>query len=304
MRIDTKVILVTRRTRFEDLIAQYNTEEQAAFVIQSRGCDFNDYRIEYTTYEASLKKVEAELKCSARVQRLDREFLSSFVFDPQDIVVVVGQDGLVANTLKYLNGQPVIAVNPDPKRFDGALLPFSVNDIGLILTDVISKKFKSKQITMAKAALNDGQELIAVNDFFIGPRYQTSSLYELTVDGRTEVQSSSGIIVSTGLGSTGWFKSILAGAKGIMGVNNQAESSMAWDADRLKFAVREPFPSQATGTELVFGELMSQSKMKVSSQMAGNGVIFSDGMVDDFLDFNSGTEVTLGLFESKGTLVI
>ena len=35
----------------------------------------------------------------------------------EDIVVVVGQDGLVANTLKYLQGQPVIAVNPD--RSDG-----------------------------------------------------------------------------------------------------------------------------------------------------------------------------------------
>ena len=220
MSTDSKAIIVTRRTRLEELIAQYNTEDQAAFVIESRGSDFNDYRIEYTTYEASVKQVEAELKCSARVQRLDRTFLPNFIFGPQDIVVVLGQDGLVANTLKYLDGQPVIAVNPDPKRFDGVLLPFSVKDIGLIFSDIISQQYRSKQITMAKAELNDGQELIAVNDLFIGPRYQTSARYEITLDGRTEVQSSSGIIVSTGLGSTGWFKSILAGAKGIETILN------------------------------------------------------------------------------------
>ena len=304
MSIDTKVILVTRQTRYEELIAQYNTEEQAAFVIQSRGSDFNDYRVEYTTYQSSVRQLETKLKRSARVQRLDREFLANFIFGPKDIVVVVGQDGLVANTLKYLNGQPVIAVNPDPKRFDGVLLPFSVNDIGLIFSDIIRNNFKSKKITMAKASLNDGQELIAVNDLFIGPRYQTSARYELTLDGRTEMQSSSGIIVSTGLGSTGWFKSILTGAKGVLGTSDQSEEVMAWDTDRLRFAVREPFPSQVTGTELVFGELVPQSMMKVSSQISGNGVIFSDGMVDDFLGFNSGTEATIGLFESKGNLVI
>ena len=304
MSADNKVILVTRRTRLEELVAQYNTEEQAAFVITSRGSEFEDYRIEHNTYMESVKKVEAELKRSARVQRLERGFLPNFIFGPQDTVVVVGQDGLVANTLKYLNGQPVIAINPDPARFDGTLLPFAVENTKAIFADVISERYQSKQITMAKATLNDGQELIGVNDLFIGPRIQISARYELSIDGESEVQSSSGIIVSTGLGSTGWLKSIVAGAAGVLGRKRKEESVMEWDARKLKFAVREPFPSQATGVDIVFGEITQKSEMKVSSLMAGNGVIFSDGMVDDAIEFNSGSEVSIGIAQHQGVIVV
>ncbi len=309
MKNDTKVVLVTRRTRYDELIAQYNTEAQAEFVVNSRGAcsggeSFDEYRLEHQRYFESLSEVETALQNIARVQILDRQFLSNFIFGPKDIVVVVGQDGLVANTLKYLNGQPVVAINPEPKRYDGVLLPFQVRDTQNIVNDVIRQQFSSKQITMAKATLNDGQELLAVNDLFIGPRFQTSARYELTLGKITEVQSSSGIIVSTGLGSTGWMKSILAGAAGVSG-NSQANSiSMEWHADFLQFAVREPFPSQTTGVDIVFGKVDKQHPMTVASRMPNNGVIFSDGMVDDVVEFNSGAIVNLGLAEQHGLLVV
>ncbi|KZX76084.1 hypothetical protein A3715_22200 [Oleiphilus sp. HI0009] len=155
---------------------------------------------------------------------------------------------------------------------------------------------------MAKATLNDGQELLAVNDLFIGPRYQTSARYEIQVDGKREVQSSSGIIISTGLGSTGWLKSVVAGASGVIGGSREIDASFAWDTNQLKFAVREPFPSQTTGTELVYGSVETESSMTVSSLMSGNGVIFSDGMVDDYLEFNSGAFLNIGVAAMIGNL--
>jgi len=47
----------------------------------------------------------------------------------------------------------------------------------LILADVINFRSKSKVITMTKVTLNDGQELLTVNDIFIGPCYHTSVRY-------------------------------------------------------------------------------------------------------------------------------
>ena len=38
--------------------------------------------------------------------------LDRFLFEPDDLVVIVGQDGLVANVSKYLDGQPVVGINP------------------------------------------------------------------------------------------------------------------------------------------------------------------------------------------------
>ncbi|MGI1679513.1 MAG: sugar kinase [Cellvibrionaceae bacterium] len=300
----TKVVLITRRTRMEELIAQYNTEAQAEFVVNSRGDDFAEYRLEHVHYYESINAVKESLQRLARVQEVERGFLPNFMFGPQDIVVVVGQDGLVANTLKYLSGQPVIAINPEPTRYDGILLPFQVKDTTQILNDVIKKAFNRQHITMAKATLNDGQELLAVNDFFIGPRFQTSARYELNVGGRSEVQSSSGIIISTGLGSTGWMKSIIAGARGVVGSKDINAFSMAWDDDFLQYAVREPFPSQTTGVELVFGKIDQENPMSIASRMPNNGVIFSDGMVEDVVEFISGTVVSLTTAKDVGILVV
>jgi hypothetical protein len=38
--------------------------------------------------------------------------------------------------------------------------------------------------------------------------------------------------------------------------------------------------------------------------MAENGVIFSDGIEKDFLEFNSGTKATIGVAEKHGALVV
>ncbi|MCG8672766.1 MAG: hypothetical protein MI867_25420, partial [Pseudomonadales bacterium] len=124
MSTDRKVVLITRKTRYEELIEQYNTESQAAFVIESRGDSFKEYKQEHSEYHDAIYDVSKSIQQCCRLQAIDRLFLPNFIFGKDDIIVVIGQDGLVANALKYLQGQAVIAINPDPTRYDGMLLPF------------------------------------------------------------------------------------------------------------------------------------------------------------------------------------
>ena len=65
-----------------------------------------------------------ELELGYPVRSIDRTFLPNFDFGRCVLVVVVGPDGLVANTAKYVGDLPIIGVNPDPRRNDGVLLPF------------------------------------------------------------------------------------------------------------------------------------------------------------------------------------
>lgn len=303
------IVLVVRKTRLEDLVARFNTVEQARFYVEHLGADFSDYEAEQTTYHAAIRTAEATLNRFGRVQKLDRSFLPSFLFPPQCLVIVLGQDGLVANTLKYLNGQAVIGVNPDPKRWDGVLLPFGVTDLAVIAPEALAEKRKTKSVTMARAKLSDGQELHAVNDLFIGPRTHVSARYQLQLGDKQEVHSSSGIIVSTGLGSTGWFKSLISGAIGIAGGASTPDLAklqargFAWDAPHLYFTVREPFPSKTTQANLVFGKVADKKLLRIVSQMPDYGVIFSDGIEKDYLEFNSGMEAQIGIAEKHGRLV-
>lgn len=307
---ENKLILVTRHTRLDELISRFNTVDQAKFYVEHLGADFSDYLLERETYRSSLAEAQSTLEKLGRVQVIDRSFLPNFLFAKSDTVVVLGQDGLVANTLKYLSQQVVVGVNPDPRRWDGVLLPFVVSDLRLIIPEVFAAKRSIKEVTMAKAELNNRQTLYAVNDLFIGPKSHISARYTIRKGDYEEKHSSSGIIVSTGLGSTGWFKSLLAGAVGVTNelarkhLKVDVPSSFAWDANYLYFTVREPFPSKTSSASLVFGTITNEQPLILLSQMAENGVIFSDGIENDFLEFNSGTEATITTAERKGRLVV
>ena len=327
---DNKIVLVTRPTRLAELVARFNSVAQSRFYIEHQGSDFSDYQREDEAYCAVLDKTQTILAQLSRVQVVDRSFLPNFVFGPEDTVVALGQDGLVANTIKYLNGQQVIGVNPDPARWDGKLLPFKVGDLTEIVPEVFAHRRKTKSVTMAKASLNNGQVMYAVNDLFIGFKSHGSARYVIRSGESTETQSSSGVIISTGLGSTGWFKSLIAGATAVtrsagwilgqptatdpilhapnrkLGTHAQVElrSEFPWDANYLYFTVREPFPTRTTGASLVFGSVSHKTPLILESQMAENGVIFSDGIEKDFLEFNSGTRATIGVAERRGVLVV
>jgi len=199
---DRKIILVTRRTRLQELVARYNTVEQAHFQAEHLGMDFGDFMEEDRIHQAAIIQVEESLKSHGRLQRLDRGFLPNFLFPPQCLVVVLGQDGLVANTLKYLDGQQVMAINPDPARWEGVLLPFAVADVPRVIHEVLRERRNVREVAMGRARLSDGQELLAVNDFFVGARSHVSARYEIALGDLVERQSSSGVIISTGLGST------------------------------------------------------------------------------------------------------
>ncbi len=305
---DRKVVLVTRRTRLEELVSRHHTLAQARFYLEHLHADFSDYLAENAAYARSLAQVVGSLQAWGRYQLVDRMYLPNFVFAPSDIVVALGQDGMVANTMKYLAGQPLIGVNPEPSRWDGLLLPFEPDGLMALLGDVACDKRPIRAVTMAEVRLADGQVLRAVNDLFIGPRTHTSALYEIEHGAIREVQSSSGIIVATGLGSTAWLKSIVTGsialAQAVSGRTSQGGyAAKAWDSDTLTFAVREPFPTRTSQTSLVFGEVSSEQPLKVRSRMPENGVIFSDGMDTDFLRFTAGMEAIVGLASERGRLV-
>jgi NAD kinase len=306
--VERKVILVTRRSRLEDLLVRFNTREQARFYVEHLGADFGDYVLEHDTYQDAKRVVVQALEAHGRFQVIDRAFLPNFLFGPHDVVLALGQDGVVANTLKYLNGHPLAGINPDPKRWDGVLLRWEPHAVSSALPALLKEKVILRDVTMGEARFADGQTLYAVNDFFVGPKSHTSARYEIRLNDHKEVQSSSGIIVSTGLGSTGWMRSVITGSCAVAA--EAAHHPLPWKfrgrdwSDRnLQFAVREPFPSRSTQATLVSGSVGEREALVVTSLMAENGVIFSDGIEADFLAFNAGTTVEIRVADRIGKLV-
>jgi len=306
-----KIVIVTRKTALEELIERFNSEAQARFYIERLGGQFEHYADAHTAFHQSRTLLEASLP-QIRCQWLDRSFLANFLFGPKDLVIVLGQDGLVVNTAKYLIDQPLLAFNPDPIRIDGVLLPFAIEQCSEILNQVAAGQYAVDRLTMAQASLNTGETILAVNDLFIGYATHASARYQIMHRQREESQSSSGIIVSTGAGSTGWSRSILTGASAIiedieqMPIEGHARQSYRFDyrADCLKYYVREPFISRSSQASLVTGLITPEAPLIVTSQMPSRGVIFSDGVEQDYLTFVSGTTATISVANRKVSLIV
>jgi NAD kinase len=310
------VIIVTRNTELDDLVRRFNTRAQAKFYLQQAGQSFDAIQEAHDKHQAVLKQVGLAIPNTVKSQTISRELVPRFMFGDEDLVITVGQDGLVSNTAKYLDGQPILAVNPDPDRFDGLLLPFTADTVEqqLYLSLFGSRDDESvndtmRQVTMARASMPDGQSLLAFNDFFIGANSHVSARYTIEIEDRRENQSSSGIIVSTGAGSTGWLQSVYAGAAGVIEalggrvVPPANRGRLAWDSDYLVYSVREPFPSKATQVNLVHGTVDRARPLRITSRMPTNGVIFSDGIESDYLEFNSGAELTIDTADTKARLI-
>ncbi len=304
-----RIVLITRKTRLEGLIERFNTKSQAQFYIEHSGGDFQQYQDEHDVYKEALGRLRKQIDFGLKILVSDIGYVPNVLFTNKDLIITIGQDGLVANTAKYVGEQPIVAINPDPKRFDGILLPFAVSESRRAVSQVLEERSKICQITLAEARLNDGQSLLAFNDLYVGVNTHTSARYHLSWNGKEESQSSSGIIISTGAGSTGWLSSIVnmtAGMATFLGQKprKDLQLKMEWDSPNLVFVVREPFASRHSQASIVAGKIKRGHKLTLESNIPSGGCIFSDGVHADFLNFNAGTIAEIGVADHCARLVV
>ena len=298
-------IIVKNKTRLESLIERFNTRAQAKFYIERLGGDFEDYESEHERFQNSITSLQIQLSKLIKNKTIERSFLPSYIFSEKNLIVVVGQDGLVANCAKYSQGCPIIAVNPDKDRFDGVLLPFDTSDFTHGVEHVLTNRYNHKKVRFAEARLNDGQRLLAFNDLFVGAASHVSARYRISFNHSSEEHSSSGVIISTSIGSTGWMSSMFNMAYGLTNLfeGKERQRKPELKESELLFAVREPFQSIRTQTGIVAGFIGNNGSLKIESLMPSNGVIFSDGIESDFLSFNSGATATIGVAPETAKLV-
>ena len=301
MTLTPRVVIVHRRTELDGLLARHGTRGQAAFFLSTRGRRIEEVEARHAAMATAVAAVAGAIPVSWRRGLLERADLARFLFAPDDIVVVVGQDGLVANAAKYLAGQPVIGINPDPDRNPGVLVPHLPTAIGPLLQAVGDGDADLEERTMVEAVTDDGQHLIALNEVFVGHASHQTARYTLTLPtGARERQASSGLIVSTGTGASGWCRSVWASRHSSLDLPTPTQRQLAW-------FVREAWPSPATGTRYCEGVLRTAATGGGAPETGGHGaelavavesdllVAFGDGIEADALSLSWGQRLTVRL---------
>lgn len=287
MAATPRVVVAFRPTEWEHLLDRHATAGQARFFLQTRDRDVEEVLFRHQQQREAITQVERAIPQTWRRTQISRADFAGFLFEPEDIVVAVGQDGLVPNLAKYLSGQPVVGVNPDASRFEGVLVRFTPEQVREVLNAITEDDAPIEERTMVNAYLDDGQQLSALNEIFVGHRSHQSARYLLKSGEDTERQSSSGLIIATGTGSTGWARSI--------SIERQSTLPLPLPTERrLSFFVREAWPSVVTGNRLTQGSLQGSGQLVIVSEMS-EGVAFGDGIEADRLGFDWGQTITVGL---------
>lgn len=296
MSLAPRAVLVHRTTEYEELVARHGTHGQAAFFLASRGRDIEEVAARHRRARAALAEVTAAVPLTWRQAQVERGDLDRFLFAPEDVVVVVGQDGLVANAAKYLTGQPVIGIDTDPGRNPGVLVRHRPGDAAKLLPSAAGTA--ADELTMVEAVTDDAQRLPALNEIYLGTSGHQTARYRLGLEGDggvVEAQASSGVLVGTGTGATGWLRSVWQERSSRIALPSPTEHRLVW-------FVREAWPSPTTGTGLVAGELGAAAALTVTVE-SDRLVAFGDGIETDALQLTWGQTVRIGVCEQRLRLV-
>lgn len=281
-----RVVVVTRPTEFDSLLERHGTTDQAAFFLKSRGQTLADVRDRHEHFGEVLTTLSQSIPVEWRRASIKRSDLARFVFEPDDIVVAVGQDGLVPNVAKYLNGQVVVGINPAPDQYEGVLVRHPVEKAKFVLLKVAKGEALIEERTMVEVATDDAQSILALNEAFVGHVSHQSARYRIRYRNHEERHSSSGLIVSTGTGATGW-------ARSIQSQRAQHVELPAPTAPQLAFMVREAFPAIGLGTSITQGVIEKDEALEIVCEQESGAAVFGDGIEEDRIEPRWGQLLTL-----------
>jgi NAD kinase len=124
-------------------------------------------------------------------------------------VIAIGGDGTILSASHFIKDKPILAVNSQPENSVGALTTINLENLNEKIQQIKENKHQEEKLERIQAFINDKPlDCLALNEIFLAnEKAYHISKYKIKYQNKEEEQLSSGLIFSTGTGSTAWFKS-------------------------------------------------------------------------------------------------
>lgn len=234
--------------------------------------------------ESTLETIKKTLKkCKISFKPANRDRLSKKQFQNRDLIIIAGGDGTFLRAAHFADNQLLFGVNADAKSKEGFFMAATANDFERKLKKVIEGKARIKKLPRLEAYINNKKAgTLALNEFFIGARKSYhAAKYVLQINNRKERQKSSGILVTTPIGSYAWAKSC-------------CNRTLPLNSNKYQFLVREPYEGKVfRDYRLKYGALDKNQKVKIASEML-DGILIADSVGKEH-SFKNGSKATIKL---------
>ncbi len=217
------------------------------------------------THHQALKTVQATLKkYHLSYETRSRGTLQAGL--THNFFISVGGDGTFLEASHYAPPQALLlGVNSNPHLSHGAFCQANAKTFEKTWIKILQGKASILELQRLQIFLNQKPlAVLALNDVLLThPCPAATSRYELKVGSKKEEQKSSGIWISTAVGSTAAIRS--AGGK-----------VLAPDSKKWQFVVREPFIHPGGKYKMTRGILSPHEKIEIVSKR-GEARLFVDG---------------------------
>jgi len=214
-----------------------------------------------------------------------KNFLSKSDLKEIELVISIGGDGTFLSASHFVENMLMLGVNSNHEKSEGALTTIKLEELNKKLSEILNKNYKIKEYTREIICILKNDRCIrtehALNEIFFGninPHHP--SAYLLNYKNKEESQKSSGVLVSTGTGSTAWYKS--------MG---------GWPFSRtkkqLRFRIREPFRGRIHKPEVIKGKINPEEKLIITSK-THHGLIAIDSIRTYEVNLDDKIEISIG----------
>lgn len=212
-------------------------------------------------------------------------------FEGRDLIITYGGDGTLLDASKNIFGVvPVLAVKSSDESV-GALCQADSCDMKRVLDGITMGRYSLEKWSRVEGCIGNEKET-ALNEIFVGPRYSSGpGRYRISLGGKDEEQRGSGIIISSGTGSGGWYSNV-SGSDGLF----------PRDSKKLKFIARDY--KRGEGYELIRGEIYPGEEMEIESMIKFDGTADFDGYNRKSVNFPKGSSIKIRLSDNPLNMVI
>lgn len=244
---------------YESLVQKYRDE----------GANVETILSSHATQQASLGKLRQIFDPS---QFIARDDLAESVNQDADLVIAFGGDNHFVYVSHFAKSAMILGINSDPQRSDGALTSLTADQCEEALQALTRGDYSIEEWPRLEALVNGKPLPLTTSELFVGERERVyMSRYVLKHGDVEETQKSSGLLITTGAGSTGWYDSACR-------YLHPDGNVFARTEPKFVFLATEPSKGRLNRSKLLEGTVQAGESLRIQSLNDSSGLVSVDSL--------------------------